>query len=58
MTPPVVIVLHFGTDRTTAYGRTGTRVHYDGTGGRLVRMTFGRICHKPSFIASSLTSRA
>ena len=35
MTPSVVAVRHFGIDRTTAYGRTGTRVHYDGAEGRL-----------------------
>ena len=35
MTPSVVTARHFGIDRTTAYGRTGTRVHYDGTEGRL-----------------------
>ena len=35
MTPSVVTVRHFGIDRTTAYGRTDTQVHYDGTEGRL-----------------------
>jgi hypothetical protein len=35
MTLLVVTVSHYWIDRTTAYGRIGTRVHYDGTEGRL-----------------------